>query len=308
MKRLLSGLLAITILVALAACSAAVRNKAEVQESGTENTTTAHMAEETAPAAEKPVPPGLINAGGGTVAERFRPPEGFERTGAEKGSFAEYLRNLPLKPQGAKVKYYNGETKPGDFYLAVLDIDTGDRDLQQCADAVMRLRAEYLYGKKLYGGIHFNFTSGFRADYGKWMEGYRIVLRGNDAAWVKKADFEDDYESFRKYLDIVYAYAGTLSLSKELASVPVADLEAGDVFIKGGSPGHAAIVVDTAVNAEGAKLFMLAQGYTPAQDIHLLKNPADEKLSPWYGCDFGGTLETPQWSFGRDQLMRFEDD
>lgn len=56
-----------------------------------------------------------------------------------EGSFAEYLRNLPLKPHGTKVKYYNGEEKPNDVYVAVIDIDVGTRDLQQCADAVIRL-------------------------------------------------------------------------------------------------------------------------------------------------------------------------
>lgn len=178
-------------------------------------------------------------------------------------------------------------------------------DLQQCADSVIRLRAEYLYGKGLYDNIHFNFTNGFRAEYGKWMNGYRVVIRGNDASWVKRADYSDGYESFRKYLDVVFAYAGTLSLSKEMKGVPVEDMKAGDVFIKGGSPGHAAIVIDTAVNGKGERLFMLAQGYMPAQDIHILKNPVNDEPSPWYPCDFGDMLETPEWTFESGQLMRF---
>ena len=247
----------------------------------------------------------LINIPGETVAKRFRTPEGFEREKADEGSFGEYLRNLPLKPYGSKVKYFDGRTKVKDSYLAVVNMDTGDRDLQQCADSVIRLRAEYLYGKGLYKNIHFNFTNGFRADYSKWMDGYRIEVRNNDASWVKKSDYSDDHESFRKYLDVIFAYAGTLSLSKEMKSVTVEDLKAGDVFIKGGSPGHAVIVLDTAVNIKGDRLFMIAQGYMPAQDIHILKNPGNDDLSPWYSCEFGDTLETPEWTFERDQLMRF---
>ena len=57
----------------------------------------------------------------------------------------------------------------------------------------------------------------------------------------------------------------------------------GDVFIIGGSPGHAVIVVDMAVNPEThEKVFLLAQSYMPAQQIQLLKNNNDPDLSPWY--------------------------
>jgi hypothetical protein len=41
------------------------------------------------------------------------------------------------------------------------------------------------------------------------------------------------------------------------------------------------IVVDVAVNKEGKKVFMLAQSYLPAQDIHIVKDPGNEILSPW---------------------------
>jgi len=248
----------------------------------------------------------LINREGRTVPERFSPPDGYERTEVQVGSFGEYLRNLPLKPYGSKVKYYDGSIKDSDSYEAVLDIDIGTRDLMQCADSVMRLRAEYLYGKKLYKKISFKFNSGFNASYDKWMNGYRIKVSGNNANWYKKTGFSNDYKSFREYLNIVFAYAGTFSLSKELEKASVSDIRAGDVFIKGGSPGHAILVIDTATNKKtGKKLFMLAQGYMPAQDVHILKNLADQSISPWYQADFGSQLRTPDWEFGPDQLKRF---
>jgi len=250
----------------------------------------------------------LINESGMTVRERIEVPEGFVRIEVEPGSFGEYLRNLPLKPHGSKVKYYNGETKPRNVHVAVLDIDVGDRDLQQCADAVIRLRAEYLYGKKLYDDIHFNFTNGFRADYATWRQGNRIKVEGNNAYWVKSAEPGNDYESFRKYLDMVFAYAGTLSLSQEMKKVPLDEMRIGDVFLKGDDPGHCVIVLDMAENKEtGEKLFIVAQSYMPAQDIHILKNPAGDERNPWYSLDFGETLVTPEWKFTKDQLMRFED-
>jgi hypothetical protein len=205
------------------------------------------------------------------------------------------------------VKYYNGSVKTRDVYEAVVDLDVGDRDLQQCADAVIRLRAEYLYGKGLYDRIHFNFTSGFKADYATWRRGNRIAVEGNKAYWVKRTGPSDDYSSFRQYLDMVFAYAGTLSLAGEMKNVPLEDMRIGDVFLKGEDPGHCVIVVDMAENrSTGEKLFMLAQSYMPAQDIHILKNPRNEEISPWYPLNFGETLITPEWSFNKNQLVRFQ--
>ena len=54
----------------------------------------------------------------------------------------------------------------------------------------------------------------------------------------------------------------------------VEDIEIGDVFIQTGNPyGHAIIIVDVAINKNKEKIFMLAQSYMPAQEIHILKNP-----------------------------------
>ncbi|OPZ94037.1 MAG: hypothetical protein BWY74_00886 [Firmicutes bacterium ADurb.Bin419] len=255
----------------------------------------------------KQVAADIIREEGSTVQDRFKVPEGFERIPVEEGSFQEYLRNLPLKPHGSIVKYYNGNEKSRDVYDAVIDMDVGDRDLQQCADAVMRLRAEYLYGKGFYDRIHFNFTNGFKADYVKWMNGNRITVKGNDTYWVKKTDYSEDYKVFRQYMDMVFAYDGTLSLSAELKAVSVNEMEIGDIFMKGALPGHCVIVVDMAVNnTTGEKIFMLAQSYMPAQDIHVLKNYNSQEISPWYSINFDEALETPEWTFYKDQLMRFE--
>jgi len=250
----------------------------------------------------------LISESGTTIEERFGVPSGFERVNVQGGSFEEYLRQLPLKPHGTEVKYYDGRIKPRKVHEAVIDMDVGDRDLQQCADAVMRLRAEYLYMNGLYDKIHFNFTNGFKADYSKWVQGYRISIDNNTVRWVKETGYSTDYASFRRYMDMVFAYAGTLSLSREMQPVSIEEMKIGDVFIKGGSPGHCVIVVDMAENRDsGEKLFMLAQSYMPAQDIHILKNPESENLSPWYSSGFSEQLATPEWIFTKDQLMRFAD-
>ncbi len=249
----------------------------------------------------------LVNKIGKTIQERFLPPSGFERLAVNQSSFAYFLRNFNLKPDGSEVYYYNGQAKHNEVHAAVLDIDAGENDLQQCADAVMRLRAEHLYQQKAFDRIHFNFTNGFRCDYNKWKVGNRIKIKGNKTWWAMSSKPDNSYASFRKYMDQVYMYAGTASLEKELKSVAIENMKIGDVFIIGGFPGHAVIVVDMVENRKTKeKLFMLAQSYMPAQDIHVLLNPNDTQLSPWYSLNFGETLKTPEWTFSSKDLKRFE--
>lgn len=107
-------------------------------------------------------------------------------------------------------------------------------------------------------------------------------------------------------MDIIFAYAGTLSLEKELVFVNISDISIGDIFIQGGSPGHAVIVVDMAIDEKGDKIFLLAQSYMPAQDIHILKNPNDKNISPWYRANIDMELITPEWTFTKSDLKRFE--
>lgn len=250
----------------------------------------------------------LIHAEGAKVLERIAVPKGYDRVPVEDGSYGHYLRNLPLKPHGSKVHLFNGDLKAKEVYEAVLDVDVGERDLQQCADAVMRLRAEYLYGSGNYDKIHFNFTNGFKADYATWRKGNRIEVSGNKVSWTKRGAPSNSYEVFRSYLNMVFAYAGTLSLSKEMKQVPLSEMQAGDVFLEGGTPGHAIVVLDMVENTKtGDKLFLLAQGYTPAQDIHILENGANGEGNPWYSTAFEGKLNTPEWTFTKEQLYRFTD-
>jgi len=245
----------------------------------------------------------LINKEGLTIKDRYLPIEGYLRVEYEEGSFAEFLRNQKLKPYGEKVLYYDGREKsPKGVYDSVFDVDIGNRDLHQCADAIMLLRAEYLYSQELYDEISFNFVSGFKAEYKKWMNGYKIDVKGNNVEYYKAAEPSNSYEDFRKYMDMVFAYSGTLSLENELISVSIDNMNIGDVFIVGGSPGHAVIVVDMAVNASGEKIFLLAQSYMPAQQTQLLINPMDNDISPWYSLKGKERLITPQWTFDLDTL------
>lgn len=251
----------------------------------------------------------IINPNGKTIQERIHTPEKFIRMEVPPHSFGSFLRNFPLKEHGNQVKLFNGHLKNNQTaHIAILDISVGNLDLQQCADAVMRLRAEYLFSEHKYDSIHFNFTNGFNAQYSKWRQGFGIKVKGNECSWSTNPDANSSAKSFSIYLQKVFTFAGSLSLSKELKFVSSIDrIESGDVFIRGGSPGHAVIVMDVAKNNNtGEKIFLIAQSYMPAQEIHILKNPKNEPLSPWYSAnEIEEYLYTPEYTFSRNELMRF---
>ena len=239
-----------------------------------------------------------------TIETRFAPPSGFVRAHADQQSFAAWLRGLPLKPKEATVMLFNGMPKSRqDVHAAVVDIDTGTKDLQQCADAIMRLRAEWLLGTGRQKQISFAVTSGRQAGWQRYLDGERPDADAK--IWKKTAKRDDSYGNFRNYMNFVFAYAGTASLEKELTPVDPSQIEIGDVFIKGGFPGHAVIVADVVEHSiTRAKRFLLIQSFMPAQDMHVLKNFANSDGSPWYAAS-GGDLVTPEWTFAKGSLRRW---
>ena len=230
---------------------------------------------------------------GKTVETRFNTPEGFTRTPTYSNSFGLYLRNLPLKADGAEVLEFDGTVKSNyQTYLAVVDLPIGKKDLHQCADAIMRLRAEYLFSQSRFKEISFRQASGKTISYTTWLAGKT-----------------PDKTNLWTYLETVFNTANTTSLNQQLTSKPIESLEVGDVFItgppRGQSYGHAIIVVDKCIDNTGKVKFMLAQSYMPAQEIQILDNPTTPGC-PWYDLDFGQNLDTPEWDFTPSQLKSFE--
>jgi Domain of unknown function (4846) len=241
-----------------------------------------------------------------TLSQRIAPPPGFERLPVAAGSWGAWLRGLPMKPASAPVMLFDGRPKARqDVHAAVVDIDVGKRDLQQCADAVMRLRAEWLYAQGRLGDIAFDYTGGGRVPFSRFIKGERPGESGK--SWTSGKATGDDYAAFKRYMVQVFIYAGTYSLSRELKPVlRIADMQIGDVFIKGGFPGHAVLVADMVRNSTtGEHRFLLLQSYMPAQDVHVLKNLNSADGSPWYPSNFSGELATPEWLFPVDSLKRW---
>lgn len=243
----------------------------------------------------------LISGAFGTadnVTTRFKVPAGYEQVKVAPGSFADWLQHLPLKPAGAHTLTYKGVVAATDAYTAaVVDMSVGRQDLQQCADAVMRLHGEYLYHLKKYNDIVYHFESGFRCDYIHYANGYRY----SNGRWVLKAKKDYGYSAFMHYMNLVFAYAGTLSLDKELHKVQNPnDLKTGDVFIRGGSPGHCFIVMDVVENSQHKKLFLLAQSFMPAQSIQVL-----QYRSPWFSMDIPSEIPYSEL-INKTYLKRFD--
>lgn len=245
------------------------------------------------------------------LARVVPPPEGYRRPAQPTDSFGHWLRHLPIKVRHAPVHLYDGRLKTNQSaHHCVVQIDTGRRDLQQCADAVIRLRAEYLFSRQALDAIAFHFTNGARVPYRRWQDGDRPIVRGNVVRWQHRASPDSSYASFRDYLTTIFIYAGTISLVRDLEPVPPSsEVQIGDVFLQSGSPGHAVLVVDLARDeASGAAAFLLAQSYMPAQEIHILVNPQDRALSPWYPVtpDLDRQrLVTPEWTFPPGTRYRF---
>lgn len=241
------------------------------------------------------------------IADRFAAPDGFVRLEVEPGSFAEWLRHLPLAPAGTPVLLHDGREKADQSdAAAVVDIDIGGADLQQCADAIIRLRAEYLFSRGAFADIAFDFTSGDRYRFQSYTEGITPAVAGSKVSWRQGRRNGASHASMRRWLDIVFTYAGTMSLSRELT--PVASLsnaEIGDALILPGSPGHSVLIVDMATDAAtGRTAVLLAQGFMPAQSVHLLANLDEADSSPWFLLG-GEHVVASRWVFTSDRLRRF---
>ena len=224
-----------------------------------------------------------IDPSGNTIATRFIPPEGYTRTTTD--DYGEYIRSIGVLEHGSRILKYDGTAIMTKYdHAAVLDIDLDARDLQQCADSILRVRCEYLWSIGDYDSINYHLTSGDEFPYSMYRQGYRLFVEdGTKVALEKTAEFDDSYECFRDYLLRLFTYAGTISIESESMIVEPENMQIGDILVFGGSPGHAMMITDMCQNSEGDVLFLLSQGNTPAQQMHVLTSGT--AFSPWFSLD-----------------------
>lgn len=247
----------------------------------------------------------LVDAAGNTLQTRVKTPEGYRRDKAEKGSLTSFLRDYAMKKDGAKVKLYDGSDKGNQkSHVAVFRLPLEKVDLQQCADSVLRVYAEYFWATEQYDKISFHFANGFLAEYARWREGYHIQVTADGPSYVNSGAYDESYDNFKRFLRMVFGYTSLQSLAKETKAVGLDDIQVGDIFLQGDSKSHVVMVVDVCQSKDGGKAFLLAQGQTPAQQFQLLKNPA-HKEDPWYYAEeLAYPLRTPEFTFKKDTLRR----
>ena len=169
---------------------------------------------------------------------------------------------------------------------------------------VLRIYAEYLYKSGRHDKISFHFVDGFVCDYNHWKQGYRVKFANDKPHWEQVASYDDSEETFKKYLRIVFSYSSTLSMENESRPADISEIQVGDIFIKGGSPGHVVMVADICENEAGEKAFLLAQGFMPAQSFHIIKNQAHSD-DPWYyESEVKYPFRTQEYTFGEGSLKR----
>ncbi|MFO0588029.1 MAG: DUF4846 domain-containing protein [Polyangiaceae bacterium] len=233
----------------------------------------------------------------GKVQSRFPAPSGWTRAPLQAGSFGAWLRGLPLRPKSPVRDYRGRELLRADDsrIAAVAALDEGAADLQQCADSVIRLHAEWRWSRG-DRDESYRAASGAEMPFGRWLAGSRPVVEdGKRLTWkleAKRGD-RDDHGSFRRFLDAVFMWANTGSLARDGKRVALAELRPGDFFVLPGGPGHTVLVLDAATSASGQIAVLLGQGYMPAQSFHVLRGANG---SPWFTLDPSAEgVDTPFW-------------
>jgi hypothetical protein len=248
-------------------------------------------------------------AGYDPLSARIAAPAGFARVKVARGTYAAWLRHLPLRPAGSAVRSFAGRTIVAGNHpslAAVVDLDLSAHDRQQCADTIMRLRGEHLFALGKAAETRFLWSGGKRFGFADWRRGLRPAKQGRGWSFEAKAPASDGYRAFRSYLEFMFSWTGTIHQVGE-PRVRFAELQAGDFLIQGGSPGHAVVILDLA-RGEGARRGelrgLIGQGFMPAQDLHVLR--ADDG-GAWFELREDRAIPVPLWggSFSWAQLHRF---
>jgi len=234
---------------------------------------------------------------------RFPPTAGATRLELPPDSFGAWLRGLPVRLDRAEVHTYRGAPIHSRAEAVVL-LDLGRGDLQQCADTIIRLHAEYLWAVGRADGAAYHFTSGDRSSWRAWRRGQRFAVSGSRVVRLPGLPRHNDHDTYRGWLQYVFRYAGTRSMPLDSRQVAEdEELAPGDFFDRPGSPGHVVLLLDVAVLPDGRRMGLVGQGYTPAQDLHVLRADEPYGSGAWFWLP--GSSDSITGELRRDLALRF---
>jgi len=236
-------------------------------------------------------------------------PTGFIRIELEPGSFGEWLRHLPTRVDRLQVLAHDGRALPGTA-AAVVTLDVGPGDLQQCADSIIRLHAEHLWSRARADDAAYHFTSGDLSTWKDWVSGEVFRIDGARVRRLAGNPRTADHPNYRLWLHHLFRYAGTRSLALDSVPVPATrPLQPGDFLVDPGSPGHAVLVLDVAVHEDGRRVGLVGQGFIPAQEFHVVSGDGARALEgTWFSLPSSpdDALDIPSWSpFPRSSARSF---
>lgn len=261
--------------------------------------------------ADEPLVVARIEESGMSIGTRINPPMGYTRDYAAEGSFSAFLRKYPVRVAGADVMLYDGTARQDAQAAAVLDVTLGKKNHEGPAGAMARLIAEYLYDQENYAGISFTIGKNFAFTFDKWRQGKVLKSSGNDLEWVSGGQDSNGEENFKSYLSTLFVYISMSTLRKDLTQIEDVDgdeIQVGDIFIaKNADDKELAVMVADICRSDetGERLMLLVQGGTPAQQLHIVDNPSDASIAPWYPCGFTSELSAPDLTLDIEKRYRF---
>lgn len=258
-------------------------------------------------------PLNLVHDHGSTIPERIEVPFKFKRVKTEQGSFAEYIRNYPLKNADCPLLLFNSRKKENqEAHAAIFSLPVENQEFQNSSGSIIKLYAEYKYKNLQEDQLSFHLINGSEFKWTDWLEKskakreLRTDIAGNLKKWTEYENPQDKRKVFDKYLKNILSNTDILSMQiYDSEPTTFEDIQIGDILMDMANHKHVCLVVDICINPETMeKAVLLAQGNSPAQEFHIIKNPKREN-DPWYHEeDFMIPAQTPEYVFPKDSWRK----
>ncbi len=193
-------------------------------------------------------------------------------------SYPEFTQGFPVIPN-AKIRYYTGQ-ELGDT-LNKLDLEVGSK-LQTCSDTQTKLRLLWELDRlknREQDSIKFKLANEEEIQYN--LDGTYTFWDGNNVMTKENKNLD---KGFNKWLNNVFAYSNTGSLTRHLTPIEnINDLQAGDIITLHPDPntgyGHTMGIKEILEIPPGSgnKYYRLFAGSDPAIDARIYPNLWDKQ-------------------------------